>query len=916
MKRQMRHPQTEIYIQLAGVQLGPYSPAQVQEFVVDGMLALTDKARPEGSLEWVQVAELLAKAAPAPVEATPLPTVHGAVFSDPEPKPAHQAHVPAAETEPAAEQVAESEAAAGSFILPPEPAAAIEPEAPPVVAQEEPEIFEAAEVAQPAPEPEPPVVAAPPRPPVFVAPKPPVPTRQVASSRRLTGPVSVPSPILAAAPSGDAKPASEGVLASTTAKTKPLGPVAPVAPTASLRPTKAPPTPTASKSLSTTTPLTSSTRRMSRTAMARELQESPLAPAPRPSVDNSGPIAPPPGQVPNVAPVELDTTGPMAKGVNGGAAAAPVIVPTPPPGMPEARKGGGISSLLRSITAKTVPMRGNSNLPPGATPPAIMTPPPEAETKRGALPVTTPLPTRAITNPAVNRANRAPRPAPAETPAPVAPVTAAPSELEVPTEKLLSTQKAAELRAKAAKRAAQREEVERDLPKSAPPTKPTKPEPVATGGKKTAEQAAVEEDADDEPKAPAPPRPRRLENSIDFPALRSSLKQEASTLSSSSGSGLTPAASSALEMVNKSIDTYVTPGGIADLVPKPRDDLRSDLGQIVPPSVIGNIVNGFIAQPVRSQGFVSPVDFVLRTDVANVHLSPEGLTWKLTRIDVNPGLPALAGVAGAPLALVPVVQSHLNHGRKAAAAGKFDLAVEEYSQALAIAPQSTIALLARGTSYLAKGNVTDAINDFTEVLTIDPQNTTAYNNRGNARIGKGDLDGAIRDFSEAIKIDPTLAVSFDYRGSAKTAKNDLDGAIQDFTQAIALDPNMASAYSDRGLARQANGNLDGAIKDYTDSLALKPNSARTYLSRGLARLSQNNLPSAILDFDHAVEIDPKLADAYFQRGNAKSAMHDTDGAINDFTQTITLDPNTPGSVTFNSTTPRAADFQIDFRYAR
>jgi hypothetical protein len=33
-------------------------------------------------------------------------------------------------------------------------------------------------------------------------------------------------------------------------------------------------------------------------------------------------------------------------------------------------------------------------------------------------------------------------------------------------------------------------------------------------------------------------------------------------------------------------------------------------------------------------------------------------------------------------------------------------------------------------------------------------------------------------------------------------------------------------------------------------------------------------------------------------------------------KTITLDPNTPSSVTFNSTTPRAADFQIDFRYAR
>jgi uncharacterized protein YcfL len=33
-------------------------------------------------------------------------------------------------------------------------------------------------------------------------------------------------------------------------------------------------------------------------------------------------------------------------------------------------------------------------------------------------------------------------------------------------------------------------------------------------------------------------------------------------------------------------------------------------------------------------------------------------------------------------------------------------------------------------------------------------------------------------------------------------------------------------------------------------------------------------------------------------------------------RTVTLDPNTPSSITVNSTTPRASDFQIDFRYAR
>jgi hypothetical protein len=38
------------------------------------------------------------------------------------------------------------------------------------------------------------------------------------------------------------------------------------------------------------------------------------------------------------------------------------------------------------------------------------------------------------------------------------------------------------------------------------------------------------------------------------------------------------------------------------------------------------------------------------------------------------------------------------------------------------------------------------------------------------------------------------------------------------------------------------------------------------------------------------------------------------GKLGPFTKT--LDPNTPDSITVNSTSPQAADFQIDFRYAR
>ena len=54
----------EIHIRLAGVQLGPYSLAQVREYLAEGLLSPGDAARREGTLEWKPVNDLLAETPP------------------------------------------------------------------------------------------------------------------------------------------------------------------------------------------------------------------------------------------------------------------------------------------------------------------------------------------------------------------------------------------------------------------------------------------------------------------------------------------------------------------------------------------------------------------------------------------------------------------------------------------------------------------------------------------------------------------------------------------------------------------------------------------------------------------------------------------------------------------------------------
>ena len=826
----------EIHIQLAGVQLGPYSEKQIREYIAEGLLSMADKARIEGSLDWIPVSELVEKL-PPPAEPMPAPNPDSIFLdADPNAPKAYPAQAPAPETD--SDYV--------SLVEPP-PASTLPPK-----------FFARRE--KPAPAQENPFTAK-------------------------TKPLIPPT-----------------LSASGTVKTKPLGPLAPTSPVTKGKGIAA------SKSVSTTAPLAQATKKMSRTALARALQDT-TAPQPGSSAPKSAPSTPPLAEVPAVSAVAPETTGPMASGV---AEAA-----TPVPTMPVSKKAAGLPSLLKALSAKTVPMRGAAPEAPastGVTSPAPGTP----SSGRMTMPVTTPLPTRAITNPAVNRANRQVPPPPALQ------ATAPAPETERPTEMLPVSKKAAELRAKAAQRAAEREAAEA-VPKAEakPATKSAKESsPKAEPASETAAAPATAP-------APKPERKRRsplllllilcgvtavaggyyvwapyhtssalrdamangnsvaLQKLVDFDSFRASLKQQAQQLAGSSNS---PADADALNMVGKSVDAFISPDSIAGLVSKTRDAKESMSDDLMSYDVAANIVTNFVNQPLRNQGLASPTDFVLQTDVATLHLTFHGLSWQLTHIDVRSDLPVPPETAGAPLGVVPVAQTYLERGRATANAGQWAPAIANFTQALALAPQSTVAYQARADAHLARNDLDAAIKDYSQALTIDSGNAPAYNGRGNARTAKQDFDGAIADFTQAVKLDPSMAIAYDNRGKARSAKNDLEGAINDFTQAIGVDPTLASAFNDRGLARQSNGNLEGAVKDYTDALALQPKAARTYFNRGLARFSQGNLPAAILDFDHTVAIDPSIADAYFQRGNAKSARHDSDGAIADFTQTLTLNP--------------------------
>jgi tetratricopeptide (TPR) repeat protein len=169
----------------------------------------------------------------------------------------------------------------------------------------------------------------------------------------------------------------------------------------------------------------------------------------------------------------------------------------------------------------------------------------------------------------------------------------------------------------------------------------------------------------------------------------------------------------------------------------------------------------------------------------------------------------------------------LDRGIMFASRGEYDLAVADFTEAVALDPDLWSAWMLRGRALYAsvsyvtgvgenfssvgvrvtggigvseeKKAVYDrAIADFTQAIRLDPANAKAYKERGDAYAGKGDLDRAIANYNQAIRLDPTYAAAYRNRGTAYYSKGENDKDIADYNQAIRLDPNDAMAYNNRG----------------------------------------------------------------------------------------------------------------------
>jgi protein O-mannosyl-transferase len=212
-------------------------------------------------------------------------------------------------------------------------------------------------------------------------------------------------------------------------------------------------------------------------------------------------------------------------------------------------------------------------------------------------------------------------------------------------------------------------------------------------------------------------------------------------------------------------------------------------------------------------------------------------------------------------------QAYLHLGLALAEEGKIRDAVVQYSKGLSITPDFRI-LMVRGNSYSSLGQYNLAIEDYNDAIRLNPDLSDAYYRRGSAYSALGQYQIAIADFNEYIRREPEDARAYYGRGNAFSEIKQNRTAIEDYNEAIRFKPDFAEAYFNRGNAYvREPGQYELAIKDYNEAIRLKPDFTEAYFNKGGLLINQGNKKMGCLDLQKACTLgNCKILEAAKSKG--------------------------------------------------
>ncbi|MGK7921949.1 MAG: tetratricopeptide repeat protein [Trichodesmium sp.] len=255
---------------------------------------------------------------------------------------------------------------------------------------------------------------------------------------------------------------------------------------------------------------------------------------------------------------------------------------------------------------------------------------------------------------------------------------------------------------------------------------------------------------------------------------------------------------------------------------------------------------------------------------------------------------------------------------------KWDLAIENYRQAISLKPNFSWYYYHLAQALHQKNNWDEAIQNYHQAIELNDNFSWSHYNLADALSKLSRWEEAIKAYQKAIQIDANFPWSYYNLGNALMELKKWDEAIDNYLYAVKIQPNLPDIYSKLGEAihQKYKSNLDVRIDNklletlkhnsnlslkIADSLAKanKVNAAITFykialeinqddlnISSKLQELldKNNQLFQDVLQLRKEIESNPN-SDSYYHLGIALTRVEKWDEAVRAYRQGIEIEPD-------------------------
>jgi tetratricopeptide (TPR) repeat protein len=191
-------------------------------------------------------------------------------------------------------------------------------------------------------------------------------------------------------------------------------------------------------------------------------------------------------------------------------------------------------------------------------------------------------------------------------------------------------------------------------------------------------------------------------------------------------------------------------------------------------------------------------------------------------------------------------------------------------------------LMVRGDEALNGDQTSAAIEAYSGAIALRPDSTLAYLRRGEAyrrRLADADLGLAARDFREAVQLDPSSPRPLEELGDVLYQLQRYDRAIDAYERSGHLDDRSARVSYKLALAHYRNGDASRALAAAGQAVRLDSGMTDAQYLRGLCLRDQGQRKEAVQALEKAVSLSPalvpareELADLYRDLGRPADAL--------------------------------------------